>query len=38
MRSQNLDVVSPELARVVAKWERLPEHVRHVILALVDGA
>ena len=28
---------SPDLARVVARWDTLPEHVRHVILTLVDG-
>jgi hypothetical protein len=29
--------IPPELARIVAAWHRLPDHIRKAIWALVDS-
>ena len=38
IRAQTPDIASPELARVVAAWEKLPQALQSAILAIVDSA
>ena len=38
IRAQTPDIASPDLARVVAAWEKLPQALKSAILAIVDSA